>query len=123
MRLERVGVGDVQLYRQVVHRGVVGDVRGAVQEQQPAGLVVGQGQVLGEGRAEREPGVDQPWLGVGAAAVTARLSSSSLPNSSLKRHALLDGVDGAPVEEVGRTTWWPAARSRSAAARTAGRRP
>ena len=65
VRLERVRLGDMQLHRQLVHRGVRRDVRGAVQEQQPAGLLVAEREGLRDGGAEREPRVHEAPLRVG----------------------------------------------------------
>jgi alkaline phosphatase D len=102
VRLERVRLGHVQLDRQVVHRGARCDVRRAVQEQQPARLLVAEGQGLGDGGAEREPGVHQPPLRVGRGGEDGPLQQLVLADPVLVRHALLDRVERTSLEEVRR---------------------
>ena len=87
---------------QIVHRGVVRDVGRAVQEQQPARLLVGERQVLGDGAAEGEPGVDEALVGVRGRGQDRALQQLVPADLVLMGHALLDGLEGAPVEEIRR---------------------
>lgn len=100
VRLERVRLGDMQLDRQVVHRGVRRDVRGAVQEQQPAGLLVAECEGLRDGGAEREPGVHKAPLRVRRGGQDGSPEQFVLADLVLECHALLDRLERTPVEEV-----------------------
>ncbi len=81
-----------------------------MQEQQALGPLVGEGEVLGEGPAEREPGVDQAVRGRGGAARGSEQRGDGGDGPAqqfvggdlvLVGHAVLDGVEGAAVEQVG----------------------
>lgn len=100
--LEGVRLRDVQLDRQVVHRGVRRDVGRAVQEQQPAGLAVAEREGLGGRRAEREPRVHDPPVRVRSRGQDRALQQLLLAELVLEGPALLDGLEGAPLEEIGR---------------------
>lgn len=100
--LERVRLGDVQLHRQSVGRGVLRDVGGAVQEQQPSGLLVAEGQRLRHRGAEGEPRVHQASLRVRRRRQDGPLQQLVLAHLVLVLHALLDGVERAALEKVRR---------------------
>ncbi|CAM5233360.1 hypothetical protein STANM309S_06270 [Streptomyces tanashiensis] len=86
--------------------------------------VVAEGEGLGDGGAEREPGVHaKPSLGVRRGGQHGPLQQLLAADPVLMGHALLDRVEGGALEEVRVHTWCPASRSRSAACRTAGLGP
>ncbi|CAM5246079.1 hypothetical protein SANTM175S_02834 [Streptomyces antimycoticus] len=98
--LERVGVGHMELHRQLIDRGVVADIRSAVQQKQSARLVVGQRQVLRQGAAERETGVDQPAVRVRRGGGDGPFQQLVAADPLLDHHAVLDGFGGLPLVQV-----------------------
>jgi hypothetical protein len=83
------------------HASELRDREARVDEQGPAGTGAGLRELLGDRDPEGEAGVD----GLGADPVgggDAALGQRAEPRFTREGHAVLDRVEGAPVEEVGR---------------------
>ncbi|ALM42251.1 serine/threonine protein kinase [Streptomyces sp. FR-008] len=100
VRLEGVVLGDVQLDRQVLGTGVVRQVRGPGEQHQATRLLVGEGEVLRDGAAQREPRVDQPLVRVRRGGPHRPLQQLVRPDLVPQRQPLLHVRRTEPLEQI-----------------------